>query len=492
MVTFNQVPADLLEPFVAVEFDSSQAQTGVQLQPYRGVIIAQRLTTGTVPLSGALSCTAPTIVKTAEQAQTYFGVGSIAHLSAVAWLNSNRVTELHVVGVADAGGSTKAEWTITVTVTTAIAGTIFLYIKGVLVTVGVTAGMTQNAIASAINTAINAAFGLPVTSTVATNVVTLLARNAGTCGNSIDVRVNYYEGEQTPGGVTLAIAQSVPGATDPTIADALTLIGDTWYNRWVIGWRNSSTLAAMDVELERRWGPMTPFDGRAFFCARDTFANLATLAATLNSKHLLVFGRNKSMAAEWEYAAATAAITALSAQQDPPQPHQTQPLANLLGPIAIDDFDYFERDSLAKLGISTVYNVAGIERMGSTVTTYKKDANQAPDRSYQLLMTVDTLSFIRWSINDRISRKFPRAKYAKDSTRYGVGQSIATDQSIRGEVLAWFRELETAGIVEDFDQFEANLVVQHNPSNDNRCDILLPTNLINALIVRAIQIQFRT
>lgn len=490
MVDFNQIPSSILEPFVAIEFDSSKAQTGPVVQPYKGLIVGQRLSSGTVPLLSGSTCTAPQLVTSKEQAAAYFGSGSIAYRMAAKWLAANRVTPLKVVGVAD-NGTTKAVFTITVTASSALAGTLYLYICGELLQVAVTAAMTQNNLAIAIDAAINAAIGLPVTSTVATNVVTVTARNAGTCGNSIDIRTNYRAGQTTPSGVTVAIAQSVTGATDPTLTDVLAAIGDEWFNRFALGWRNSALTTAVDAELEARWGPMRPIDGRAMFMVRDTHANCVTLGASLNSKHLVVAGRYRSASAEWEYAASLAAVTALYAQQDPARPHQTLALPEIYGPEAIDDFDFSERNILLDNGIATIYSESGIEYIGRTVTTYQRNASGADDSAYRDLTTLDTLSLLRYSLRNRLLTKFPRHKLASDGTRFGAGQAIVTPSSARGEILAWFRELENQGIVEDFDQFKRDLVVERNAADPSRLDVLVPANLINGLIVRAVQIQFR-
>lgn len=490
MVTFNAIPSSILEPFVAVEFDASKAQSGPVVQPYRGLIIGQRLTSGTEPLLAASTCTAPKLITSEEQASALFGAGSVAHRMARTWLQANRITELWVIGVADATG-TAAAFTITVTATTPLAGTIFLYVCGELLQVNVAAGAAQNTIASAINTAINAAIGLPITSTVLNNVVTCTARNQGTCGNSIDIRVNYNAGDTLPSGVTVAIAQSVTGATDPTIADVLAAIGDTWFNRFAMGWRNTTTIGAIDVELETRWGPMRPIDGRAFFGFRGTHAEAVTLGSSLNSKHVVIVPRYLPASAEWEYAASAAAVTALSAQQDPARPFQTLELPGIKGPQAIADFDFAERDILLRNGMSTCYLDNGIERVGRVVTTYRLAPSGAADSSYRDLTTLDTLSLLRYSLRNRLLLKFPRHKLASDGTRFGAGQAIVTPAIVRGEVLAWFRELESQGIVEDFDQFRQDLVVERDVTDPSRLNILVPSNLINGLIVRAIQIQFR-
>jgi len=488
-IAFNSIPGGILEPFIAVEFDSSHAESGPAIQPYKGLIVGQRLASGTAPLLA--TTTDKRLITSYEQASADFGTGSVAARMCKAWLNQNRVTELWAIGVADAGGATAWTQLLTVTVTTALAGTLYLHICGELVAVGVVANVTQNNLAIAIAAAVNAFVGLPVTASATTNVVTFTARNLGTCGNSIDIRLNYLAGETTPGGVTIVMAAPTLGATDPTIVDTLAVIGDTWFNRIVSGWRNTSVENAWAAEMDARFGPLRPIDGRVFFGAFDTHANLVTLTNAKNSKHLLHWGVYKPASNEWEYAAATAGATALSAQEDPARPHQTIPLAGIYGPAAIDEFDFSERNILVDNGCATTHVESGVVRIGRSVTNYQRSQTGADDSSYRDLTTLDTLSYLRYSLRQRLATKFPRSKLADDGTRFGAGQAIVTPSSARGEILAWFRELEARGIVEGFDQFKRDLVVERNASDPSRLDILVPSNLINGLIVMAAQIQFR-
>ncbi|KKK46930.1 hypothetical protein LCGC14_3160300, partial [marine sediment metagenome] len=68
---------------------------------------------------------------------------------------------------------------------------------------------------------------------------------------------------------------------------------------------------------------------------------------------------------------------------------------------------------------------------------------------------------------------------------------IVTPLTGKGEALGWFRDMETLGLVEGFDQFAGDLVVARNDADVNRLDFLLPPDLINQLIVTAARIAFR-
>ena len=104
--------------------------------------------------------------------------------------------------------------------------------------------------------------------------------------------------------------------------------------------------------------------------------------------------------------------------------------------------------------------------------------------------TPATLGYIRYATRARILQKFPRHKLASDGTRFGPGQAIVTPSVIRGELLALYRELEEAGIVENFDQYKADLTVERNKDDRNRVDVLSPPDLVNQFRVFAMKIGF--
>jgi phage tail sheath gpL-like len=101
------------------------------------------------------------------------------------------------------------------------------------------------------------------------------------------------------------------------------------------------------------------------------------------------------------------------------------------------------------------------------------------------------LLYLRYSFRNRILQRYPRHKLASDGTRYGAGQAVITPLLGKAEAIAWFREMEELGLVENFDSFKTNLVVERNGSDVNRLDFLLPPDLINQFIVGAVKLQFR-
>ncbi|EPA3132961.1 phage tail sheath C-terminal domain-containing protein, partial [Yersinia enterocolitica] len=62
---------------------------------------------------------------------------------------------------------------------------------------------------------------------------------------------------------------------------------------------------------------------------------------------------------------------------------------------------------------------------------------------------------------------------------------------IKGEMLSIYRQLERAGIVENFELFKQYLIVERNADSPNRLDVLFPPDYVNQLRVFAVLNQFR-
>lgn len=81
--------------------------------------------------------------------------------------------------------------------------------------------------------------------------------------------------------------------------------------------------------------------------------------------------------------------------------------------------------------------------------------------------------------------------YLEPGTRFGPGQAIVTPAVIKGELLATYRQLERAGIVENYELFKQYLVVERDASDPNRLNTLFPPDYVNQLRVFAVVNQFR-
>ncbi len=484
-ISFNSIPVGLRTPGAYVEFDASRATNGLPAGLNRALLIGQRLSTGTV---AALTLTP---VATADQAETYFGRGSMLARMARAFKAADRNVELMCIALDDLLAGVAATATITVTGTASAAGTIALMIAGQRVPVGIASGTSASGVATAIAAAVNAATRLPVTATAASAVVTLTARHKGSCGNEIDVRHSFYRGETLPTGVTLAIVAMSGGTGDPDHEDVWAAIGDAPFSAIAIGTATATIFASCKAELEDRFGPMRALETFLWAAKSGTQGSLSSFGSALNSHLVSVIGTGKSPSPPWEWAASVAAVGNASGNIDPARPLQTLSLPGIIGPGEGERFTRAERELLLRDGIAT-YTVDpdGTIRIERAITTYQLNAAGIDDTAFLDVETVRTLSYIRQAVRTAIWLKYPRHKLANDDTRFGPGQAIVTPKILRAELVSLFRQLEEAGLVENLDQFKADLIVERNATDPNRVDALIPPDIVNQFRVFAGQVQF--
>ncbi len=304
------------------------------------------------------------------------------------------------------------------------------------------------------------------------------------------MRTNYYQGEKTPAGVGLAIVAMASGTANPDVATAITAIGDTQYHTVIMPYTDAANLTALETELSNRWGPMVMKEGHAFSATVGTHAEHITLGDARNSEHLTILGAGKMPNTPWEIAAIVGAVDAF--EPDPARPRQTLKLTGLMPPAEEDRFTREERDLLLNDGIAThVVDAGGVVRIERLITTYQVNAQAVPDISYLDVTTMRTLAFLRFSVRAVVSLKYPRHKVADDGTLFDAGQAIVTPSTIRNEMLALFRQWEASGLVENFEQFKTDLIVERDGADANRINAQIPPDIVNQFRVFAAQIQFR-
>lgn len=488
MIPFTTIPANIRTPLLYAEFDSSGAIRGGVNQVFRNLVIGQKTSAGTATANVPVKVT---LDEAGTNAAALFGVGSMLHLMFKKLYLNDKYTEAWGLPLSDNGAGVAAAGTLTVTGPASAAGTINLYIGGQLVQVVVANGDAQNSIAAAINTAINAATHLPVTSTVSTNVVTVTAKNKGTLGNGIDLRLNYYEGEALPTGVAVAIVAMASGATDPTITTAISGMGETQFHAIAFPYATTALMNELETQLEDRWGGIRMIEGHLFTCKDDTASNLGTFGNGRNSKQSTILGLYKSPSPSFEWAAALMGLASYNLAIDQARPLQTLEVKGCLAPALANQFLQTERNLLLYDGISTVtHEMAGTTRVERLITTYQRSAAGTEDPSYLDLEPKFTLAFIRFDWRTYMSNKYPRHKLADDGTKFGPGQPVMTPKLGKAEAIARFRYWEEKGLVENIDQFIEELICERNVSDRTRMDWKLPPDLMNQLRIMGTQIAF--
>ena len=500
-VPFNNIPSGsgLRVPLFYAEVNNSQANTAGFAQ--RALIIGQILS------GAAATPNVPVLSPGPGGGAALGGVGSMIDAMMQAYGANDSFGETWFLPLSDASGSTAASGSIAFSGTTTAAGTLALYIAGLLVAVPIASGSAAAAVATAVAAAINvgvgtgpdgASWNLPVTATASSGTVTITARNAGAAGNDLDLRINYRGtagGEVTPPGITVTITALSGGATNPILTTALANLVDMAFDFIVSPYTDSTSIAALSALLNDttgRWSWQTQVYGQVFMAYRGTFSALGTFGNGLNDQHTTCMGvyGSPSWVAHWAAAYAGAAAVALRA--DPAAPLQTVPIAGVRPPPVASKFSLSQRNTLLFDGIST-FSVArgGQVAIENAITTYQLNGSGQPDNSYLELETMFTLMAVLRALAGAITSNFARSKLAANGTPIPPGSNIVTPAIIRGYLIAEYIGLENQGLVQSAGFFAANVVVQQNPTNPNRVDVLWPGVLIDQLRVFALLAQFR-
>jgi len=499
-VSFNRIPDGLRVPLFWAEFDATQAGYLASAQP--ACLLGHKLTTA----PGAELV--PVLVSGVDQAIALFGAGSLLADMVDAYRQNDPTGELWCVAVPVPAGAAQTR-TVTFTGTATAAGTVAVYVGGRRVALAVTTTSTPDAMATALAAEINAHPLIAMSAAAAAGVVTLTARHTGELGSGIDVALNLRGvngGEWTPAGLTVAVADGTAGTGSPDpddIAAAFATLADAEYDFIGVPWSDVGTLdACQDAtnDATGRWAWDKQLYGHVFSArsgwrddsAAEQVADLVGYGSARNDPHLSLLGYPASPSPPWRFAAALTAEAAVGIREDPARPLQTLPLLGVVFAARGSRFTVGDRQSLLYHGIATcTVGLDGVVRIERSITTYQKNAFGQSDPSWLDVQTPATLQYLVRTLRNAILTKFPRHKLANDGTRFGAGQAIVTPNILKAELVAQYSGLEDLGMVENMDAFKAFLIVERDPVDPNRVNVLLPPDLVNQLRIFAALVQFR-
>lgn len=241
-----------------------------------------------------------------------------------------------------------------------------------------------------------------------------------------------------------------------------------------------------------RWSYARQLYGHVYTAKIGSLSELVTAGDQFNQQHITLAGYEKeTQTPADELAASRTARAAVFIRNDPARPTQTGELVGMLPAPKGKRFTMTEQQTLLSHGVATAYVESGVLRIQRDVTTYRKNAYGVADNSYLDSETLHTSAYVLRKLKSVITSKYGRHKLASDGTRFGPGQAIVTPAVIKGELLATYRQLERAGIVENYELFKQYLVVERDASDPNRLNTLFPPDYVNQLRVFAVVNQFR-
>ncbi len=486
-ISFNSVPSNLRTPFLFAEFDNANAVQGPSLQTYKVLMMGSKIASGT---KDALTLN---LVTNAESAKTYFGAGSMLASMAAAFLKANTTNELYCVPLDDAGAGVASEGSILFAGSPTKAGTLRLYIAGKKAEVAVAIGESLTDTVIALAAVITADEDIPLSAApngVTAEQLDFTAKNKGEPGDDIDIRFNYYDGDETPTGLTYTVTAMNGGSGNPDVSTVFAILDDTQYLQFVSPYSDAANISLMEAELLDRFGPLKQNDGYCHYGFKGTLSEMNTKGDSRNSQFTVI---HKALGPShpYEFASAICGVVSKAAQIDPARPFQTLTVPGLLVESDSEKLTLEERNILLYHGIATNKATdAGLIAIERVITTYKKNDAGADDVSYLDLNTLLTLSYLRYDFRNTFLRKYPRHKLADDGNRFGAGQAIMTPKTAKAESINIFRSWEELGLVENIDQFKNDLIIERNAQDVNRLDIMLPPDLVNQLRVIGTKIGF--
>ena len=486
-ISFNQIPINLLTPGQYVEFDNSKAVGGLVNETARILLFAPKLSTGTGKAN------TPVMVTRSSEGVDVFGLGSIGAAMLESIFEITRTIETWVVPIEDPSAGTAAKGTVTVTGTATESGTISLYVAGKLVQVGVALGDEATDVAEAIETAINAELELPVTASAAEGVVTVTCRHKGTIGNDIDLRTNYYSSQKDVQGISVVCVSCTGGSGTPDIDDAIAALDEKQYNTMICAWADDTVLAALEAELDKRWGPLFQNDSHCFIGIRGTVGTINSTLNTRNSPHVTAITCETGGEPQpvWEKAALVGAMAAYYLNIDPARPLKELTLTGRLPAAVSKRWTREERNLILSYGGATTY----VDEGGNVVlercpTTYTQTSSGINDPSYQQTESMYILSRLRYQLRARLLQRFPRCSLVGDETEIPAGSSRVNPKTIRAEIGVLASEWVDEGLIEDRDQFMEDLIVVRDPNVVTRVNVRMSPNLVNQLFVIAVKNSF--
>lgn len=511
---FQTIPATVLQPLFYAEVSNRKAAApGAVSRPT--LIVGQKVTSGTATANALIRITGG-----AAQAQTLGGVGSQFARAVAAYIANDPLADIYGICLAD-NGSTKAEGTLTITGTATETRPISLYIAGQLLTIPVTSGEAATTVGArleallGVNEAAAVTLGspYPVTAANTGGAVVLTARNAGTMGNRIDIRINYLgePNEALPAGIAItelpagtrykflnALTTPTTGATDPVHTTPIANTINRRFGAIVLANNDATALTAWKAELadttSGRWGPIRQQYGKLYCADVSTYADLSGsgfATSIKNDPHAAGAAIVASPTPPWEIAGAYAGRCMARYRNDPARPCNYLTLIGVKAPHADNLSSWTEREVLMGLGISVLGSTdSGEVQILRDVSTYIKNGAGGADASYRDGTTTATLETLLTEMRTFVLTNYADVKIVDDGTYIAPGAAVTTPRSIHSDIVALARGWERRGLIENIDTFARLLVVERDGTDATRVNVYFRPDLANGLMVFAALAEF--
>lgn len=374
------------------------------------------------------------------------------------------------------------------------SGTITGYANGELFTVRVNSTDTATVIGDAIVDAVaDIRCTIQIGNTSGALAVTSKAASSATIVNTdltpISLALRSYDGgpqfdiSSVPyKNITLnPVANTITSPNSVDMADLVAVLPDSIINLFVNPYQDSVNYGLLKTEIDRRFGSTVQLEGHQIMTAIGSASSIITAMGTAayNKEHLTMWdGGYKRPSPYHIQSASVAGIMASSISEDPAVPMQDLAIAGMYPELLEDKRTFAELNALVPAGVAIgATDTTSVRTLRLTTTYITTDG--FVDASYRDVNTIFTTSYLRQDILRLIASKFKNYKLADDGIQVASGQNVATPGLVRAALLGWFKEKELLAIVENYDQFAAELVVERDSNDRTRINATIPTDVVN-------------
>lgn len=449
----NLLNPSFIVPWVAHKFSNVRAIRGLIGMP-RNLLLIGFKGAGTMPLDSIQS------INSKEDATALLGEGMLLDMFKAAFRNAGLGLPIHVIALSDAALNA-ATGKLVVSTSTVQAGTLHLWIGGVPIPVQIATAANDTDVAIAIAAAINANPAARVTAVADKADVNLTADIKGLVGNDIDMRVNYFEDQRTPNGLTLTITPMSGGSGAPNLTPLITAMQGQRFTEIVMPFTDSASMALLEAELTARWNEDNSQDGQVVTAVRGTEGELSTWLASRNHQCVHTVTTTKDLTNPWELAAMVGAVVEASSAKDPALPYSSIALNGYYPALATDEFLPTQKSILLNAGGSVLTGVE-ILRM---VTNFTQNGLGALDKSYRNLNWVKTLSYWRWYCVNQWLTKYRQYKLVANLDEPLPGQRIMTKELAEEIYLQHYDTFVDAGLMQSAEHYKDTLLIEIDETN---------------------------
>lgn len=480
-----------------------------------GALPVFSVTAGTMPLA------TPTFCASSDDALVLCGQGSELHRMALATFAQYPAANVYLAANAVSAGSA-ATAVLTFATSASAAFTVRLRLCGETLDVPVASGASVTTIATAVAEAINDAADLPYTAQNAAGVVTVTAKEAGTRGNWLVVDAYFVSaagnetrittsstssGSGTTGQWTTAgsLSGSVEvllqgGTTDDSIANVITAIASSKYDRIVIAQNDATNIGRLVTHLNALAAVAVGLRQQGIAATLDTLANAITLATGQNAARLQLVWHFASKIPGPEVAATVAAArlagdgsvggVLVGESSDPAANLDGVQLATVLAQRSVADQPAgTEIESALNNGLACLVPSGarpGFCAVARSITS-RSLSNGVPNYAVIDTEFVTVCDYVADDLQSALTTAYQGFKLGADATNGTppLAPRITTPSLVRSFILDRLAGYEAAAILRDVAANASLLAVQADPIVSGRLNCEIPCEPVSGLHIIA-------